>query len=728
MRDTNTGALRSGQSVNGDGSFAVTLARSRATPSPSKPPTPHRASREPCLVGTVPFGSALLTIPITPSISEANYHPRTLATGREVAVSSAATRTAARRSSSSSTSPPIPPSPRCCVRSRSTTGRSNGISIQNGWAVIAANDLIGPRSQHAGFEPGRARRSGLVRIRHRPRPAAWRSPRSVTTTTAASAFTTWPTPPHALHPRAEHARQHHLHRADSYGPNYLIATTTDKPGGVGHDVVVIDKRDPNSLVKVGDLDIPAFDGFRGKVVGTTLYLGGVGGGLAVVDLQRSDASGIEDDRADAGDAFSVDWPVRPSPLPTAVRASRSSTPPTPSHRRSSARSRRAAMSGAPPSARGMLYAVNEQALVVIQNVTSSPILDSSLLTIATDGASSVSIAGAPRYAFTGGAPITVNTTNTTTNAVSSTTTVAGNGSFLSTVAGIPGNLLTLSATDKGSRTGIVALGQVPFGATTTYLSGQAGPTPASVCAASSPTAHWPRHQRTTNGSRFGLAPVADLQPLHRRGEELPRGQRRDPRTSPSPTARLLGSDDFASLNLADPNATPFIAPDQGNFEYSVAILGNYAYTATNNGNDGRIRLYDVATIRRTRRSSASRDLGWRISRSFLKIRKLAHELPRRHLAEQQPRNVVVITLSKPPASLVKLGDFNIPNFVALRGGWCRRRDALCRGWRCRHRRRRPVQSLGARGQVDHQHARHRPADGPAGTNEIVVADGCGGIT
>ena len=56
---------------------------------------------------------------------------------------------------------------------------------------------------------------------------------------------------------------------------------------------------------------------------------------------------------------------------------------------------------------------------------------------------------------------------------------------------------------------------------------------------------------------------------------------------------LIAANDFASLNLADPNAAAFVAPDAGSTENSVAVLGTYAFTSTPNATDGRIRRPDL---------------------------------------------------------------------------------------------------------------------------------------
>ncbi|HXI14091.1 MAG TPA: hypothetical protein VNM92_15820, partial [Thermoanaerobaculia bacterium] len=70
----------------------------------------------------------------------------------------------------------------------------------------------------------------------------------------------------------------------AYGTNYLIGITPDTPGGTGHDVVVLDRRNVNALVKVADLDIPAFGAIDGVVDGDILYLAGADAGVAIVDL------------------------------------------------------------------------------------------------------------------------------------------------------------------------------------------------------------------------------------------------------------------------------------------------------------------------------------------------------------------------------------------------------------------------------------------------------------
>jgi len=71
-----------------------------------------------------------------------------------------------------------------------------------------------------------------------------------------------------------------------YG-NYLVCITPGNNGG-GHDVVVLDKSNINSLVKVADLDIPGINLFLGKIYGRTLYASG-DTGVVLVDLTTPSA-------------------------------------------------------------------------------------------------------------------------------------------------------------------------------------------------------------------------------------------------------------------------------------------------------------------------------------------------------------------------------------------------------------------------------------------------------
>jgi hypothetical protein len=68
------------------------------------------------------------------------------------------------------------------------------------------------------------------------------------------------------------------------GTSYLIAISPDKPGNVGHDINVIDVSNIDNFVLKVDLDVAGIDAIDGVLDGVTLYLTGIDGALAIVDL------------------------------------------------------------------------------------------------------------------------------------------------------------------------------------------------------------------------------------------------------------------------------------------------------------------------------------------------------------------------------------------------------------------------------------------------------------
>src|SRR6185369_16801272 len=69
----------------------------------------------------------------------------------------------------------------------------------------------------------------------------------------------------------------------AYGSDYLVGLSYH---GDNVDVVMIDHRNVNNLVKVSELSVPNVTAFRGRIVGTQLYFGGISGGAAIVDISN----------------------------------------------------------------------------------------------------------------------------------------------------------------------------------------------------------------------------------------------------------------------------------------------------------------------------------------------------------------------------------------------------------------------------------------------------------
>jgi hypothetical protein len=93
----------------------------------------------------------------------------------------------------------------------------------------------------------------------------------------------------------------------------------------------------------------------------------------------------------------------------------------------------------------------------------------------------------------------------------------------------------------------------------------------------------------------------------------------------------------------------------------VAILGSYAFTATPQGNDARIRIYNIANpAQPVFLREQSMALG---ALSFTRLLALA---PNYLVGIADNHDLVLIDASN-PAVLVKLADLDIPNFTAIDG-------------------------------------------------------------
>jgi len=668
VRDATTGTIAPAHGVNGDGSFSASLAANPGDTITVEATDAAGRKSGAVVVGTVPFGSGVLTIPITPSISEANYHPRTVATdGKFLIVGGYQDGGSTKLLVFDIATDPANPTLKRSVAL--SDGPINQVAIQSGYAIVAANDLMVLDLNNPASTPVNVGDPGYYEL---DLAIADGFAFTAVTNYNDGRIRTWdvanPATPHSFHDQT-FIGSTTFSGLTTYGTGYLIATSGDKPNGVGHDVVVFDRREPNALVKIADLDIPAFDGYRGKVVGNTLYLAGVGGGVAVVDLSDPKVPVLKMVLQTAGDAFGADGSgstVAIADGSAGVTFLDITNPFVP------------VIAGTQPVggnvwsvafSRGNLYAVNEQALVVVQNVATSPIVDRSLLALSTDG-SSTTITGAAK-ALTGVGPLTLFATNTSTNTTSGTVTAGNDGSFLSTLAALPGSILTLTAKDAGNRTATVALGQAPFGSVTTYLAGQAQ--------AANDAGYRARRVATdgtvalvTNGSTYGLGIPTSRQLLI---YNLSNGTFRNIAAGNGVMYDLtiangyayFASDDLGSLNLSDPNATVKMASDPGYYELSVAVQGTFAYTAVTNYNDGRVRVYNISNPAVA--PVHVRDQSMVGSTTLRKILKLSSN----YLVAITPdrpngvgHDVIVIDATNPNA-MVKTGDFDIPAFNGFDG-------------------------------------------------------------
>lgn len=242
----------------------------------------------------------------------------------------------------------------------------------------------------------------------------------------------------------------------TYGSDYLIGTSPLKTNGVGHDVVVIDRHDVRNLVKVADIDIPNFDGFRGRIIGSTLYLSGFGKNVAVIDLTNPQSPVVKNVIDTVGAPHGV---VAAGTTLIAADGTRGVTfvdlTGTP------AITGVQAVGGSAWDAlliAGVLYVANENGLVVAGDVVAPPIVYPARITVVANNAATARIVAQP-HAVDGKSPLTIEARNATSGTTIGGVAVASDGSFAATVAAAYGDSLTVKAIDGAGRsTGPIVVG------------------------------------------------------------------------------------------------------------------------------------------------------------------------------------------------------------------------------------------------------------------------------
>ena len=372
-----------------------------------------------------------------------------------------------------------------------------------------------------------------------------------------------------------------------YGSDYLIAITPTR------DVTVIDRRDVNLLVNVGLLDIPNFDGFRGHIDGNTLYLAGLEGGLAIVDLSNptapqarlvntqgfsrgADSAGSIVALADGFTGVSFVDVSGPTPRIAGVQSTGGNAWDVVMHR-------------------SALYIANETGLSVIADLATPPTVKTSLITITTNGAGTATVTGAAQ-SIAGLGPLSAEVRNVDGGG-SSSASVAANGSFSIDIAAEPGHVLTLTATDGAGRAaGPIVLGEVPFGDNAISIP----ITPAmsdgnfrarTIAAEGQYLAVAGQHQ-SAGSERFVVFDVTSGVPTYVRTVATGVSSLRDITISGG-WAYAVG-DQLSITNLADPTKS-VIAENFNGTERAVVVSGGFAFTAEGDSlEDGAIRVYDVS--------------------------------------------------------------------------------------------------------------------------------------
>ncbi|HSP14146.1 MAG TPA: Ig-like domain-containing protein [Thermoanaerobaculia bacterium] len=571
--------------VNADGTFSASLPASGGDTITIKATDSDGRASGPLPIGTVPFGTSATLTPIV--IGDANFHARAVKVeGTLAAVSSW-------NSSSSNlvvfdTTNPAPVQTRVV----STVNNVRDFELINGWAYIVG-DRFGTIDLRSG--------TSTINL-----PCDTSGVENAIAVAGGYAFTAEnsgssdgriyvydvanPAAPRCLNeqqPLAGQSMPNTIYTdLIAWGTSYLIGISD---GTSGWDVVVIDRRDVNAMKMVGRLQIPQIAGFRGRLVGSTLYVAGKDGGVAAVDLSTPTAPGLLSVVDTPGQAFGIEVSGT-----TAMVADRgagvtfldngSGTLRTIGTQPVGGEAWDVALGGA------NLYIANDQGLVVLQNVAAPPRIISSMIAVSADGTVSGSTG-----AITGLGPLSVDVKNSTTGA-SRTITLNSGAAFSTLITASAGDTITVKATDAYARSaGPVVIGSVPFGTATTQTAIAIGDAnfrarTLKVEGTMAVIATYPMYgQASSNLVVFDISNPLPVQTRvvstvnNVRDLELINGW-----------AYVVG-DRFGTIDLRSGTSTINLPCDTSGVENAVAVSGGYAFTAENSGNtDGRIYVYDVS--------------------------------------------------------------------------------------------------------------------------------------
>src|SRR5438552_10377236 len=242
------------------------------------------------------------------------------------------------------------------------------------------------------------------------------------------------------------------------GSDYLIGIS---PSASGRDVVIIDRRDVNALKKVGELQIAGIDSFRAKVVGSTLYVAGGDGGVAIVSVAQATALQLLSVFNTPGVARGVDVVGTTLAVSDGNGVSFYDTA-DPANPRLIGQQPTGGVAWDGAFGGKNLYVANDQGLVVVENVTAPPRIDTSRISIASSSTTTAVVSG-NAAAITGDVPVRIDVRDVATSATIGVT-ANSDGSFSVTLPASAGDAITITATDGVGRvSGPVGVGSVPFG-------------------------------------------------------------------------------------------------------------------------------------------------------------------------------------------------------------------------------------------------------------------------
>ncbi|HET8798224.1 MAG TPA: Ig-like domain-containing protein [Thermoanaerobaculia bacterium] len=674
LTNTATNATVSGITVAGDGSFNGTLPASPGDRITITATDSFNRATGPLGIGMVPFGRTNTALVITQAMSDSNFYTRNVATaGNHLVATSYPT-----DNGSSDKVVIFDIANRAAPVHRRTissgVGAVRDVAIAGDWAYIVADrlftlNLAGTTSTPSypadvcGSDIALEVVNGFA---FAAEANCYNDGRIIIYD-----ISTPSTPRLLRHESVSGVGGFYFTGLSALGTDYLVGVSSLAPGGVGRDVTIIDRRDVNDLKKVAELDIPSFSAFRVKAVGTTLYVSGGSGGLAVVDASNPAAPALVGIVRTPGYPRSVDAigamlaVADGSAGATFVDIGSAGLPPILGNQPTGGNAWECALNA------DTLYIANEQGIAVIDGLGTPPLIDRALISTASNGAGLVTVTGAAN-SILGLAPLQLQVRNATTGA-SVNLTVNANGSFNTTLDGVSGEALTVRATDSiGRVAGPLTIGTVPFGASIQHVTITPAMSDSSFLArnVAANGAHAVVTSYPTDIGSSDKIVIFDIttpgQPQYVRTVSSGVGAVRDVRIVNG--RAIIAADRTFTLDLTTPGATPVYPSDVCGSDIAIELAGGYVFAAEANCyNDGRIIVYEMSTLGAPRmiRHDGIAGVGgiYFTDLTALGTNYLVGVSP--HRPGGIGRDVVVID-RRDINNLRKVAELDIPNFDAFR--------------------------------------------------------------
>jgi hypothetical protein len=441
--------------------------------------------------------------------------------------------------------------------------------------------------------------------------------------------------------------------------NYLIGINPDGGSG-GSDVVMLDRRDINNLVKVWEAKIANFTGFRGSLQGTMLYVSGLEGWVAVIDVSVPTLGVVKSVYKIAGSAGNGIAAVGSLAFLTADTAGlfavNATDPVNPVAAGGVATSPQAAWDVV---IRGQLGIIAAEDRLITFTTAVQPQVNASKISMTFDG-QAVTVQGAAT-AILGAAPLTAEVRDDTRSTKVSGVTVASDGSFTTTLAAASGDAISIVATDGSSvKSAVVPVGIVPFGAVVQVPTiGPAGNSNfrSRRIAIEGTTLAAVNYPLNTDTNQLLIYDISSATPVVSQTMNVPTNTRDV--AIKNGVAYVAGAGVYAydlSVNPATRQQAGVACGDS----HSVAIDGVYAYTGTVCG-DGHIDIYDITN---PKLPIALRNQGTGISGTYRKLIPYGNYLI--GITIDGGTDLVILDRSN-INNVVKVSATSIPGIVGFRG-------------------------------------------------------------